>query len=234
MQPMAGEAGAPVLGADARITARWWLDVAPLLHLAQVRARAEVAKAQEEAAALVEAARAEAEALRAQAQEEGRQAGLAAGRAEGEAEVRAQVEPLLAALRRALEEAAAAAAAASRRDEEDMVRLALAIAARLSRQPEIVGPDAVHRVLEEELPRAAGLPMVTIRLHPADLEALQEVTGELARRLDGGTEVVWVADDRLQRGGCLIETDRGHLDARVETRLDRIAEELAEVVRVAG
>jgi flagellar assembly protein FliH len=37
-----------------------------------------------------------------------------------------------------------------------------------------------------------------------------------------------IADKSLTRGGCVIETQHGQIDARIETILDRIVAELLE------
>ncbi|HEY8416578.1 MAG TPA: FliH/SctL family protein [Limnochordales bacterium] len=231
-EPPAGEAGFSVLLGRERTAARWWLDTAPLRHVMQRRMRAQLEKAEREAAGIVAAARMEADAIRAQAREEGYQAGLAAGQEAGAQAARAELEQTLHALRAAVAELARAAAAAAERHEDEIVQLALAVVARLSRRTDVLGPETVRAVLREMLPRAAGTQEVTVRLHPEDLEALQGVTGELSGLVNGGTHVAWVADERVARGGCVVDTDRGQLDARVETRLGRLADSLWEVVRV--
>lgn len=230
VQSAPGAAAVPA-GSAARLMALLMLDTAPLWRAAHERAKQAVAQAQQEAAALLEAARAEADTIRSQAWAEAHQAGLEAGREAALQEGRVQLEALLTTVRGVLEEANRVAVEAARRHEEEIVQAALMIAARLARQPEVLGPETVRRLLDEVLPRAAGIRQVTIRLHPGDLQALEGMSTNLAAQLDGGARVEWVGDDRIARGGCLIETERGQLDARVETRLARIAERLVEVVR---
>lgn len=235
VMPRGGEPAADLVGmhptGGVRLLARLLLDSAPLWHLAAERAKQELSRAQQEASTILEAARAEAETIRAQAWAEGHQAGLEAGREAGVQECRAQLDEILATVRGVLEEAHRVAADAARRHEEEIVQTALMIAARLARQPDVLGPETVRRLLEEVLPRTAGIHEVTIRLHPADLQAIKAMSADLTTHLEGGARVQWVGDERITRGGCLIETERGQLDARVETRLARIAEQLAEVVR---
>jgi len=230
--PWADRAGVAPFGGTVPALARLLLDTAVLWHIARIQSGRLLEQAQRDAAAILERAESEADALRARAWEEGRQAGVAAGEAAGLEEGRKQLQGLLAAVERALAEAARISAEAAARHEEEIVHLALAIVGRVTRQPGVVGPETVRRLLEEMLPRTAGTQEITIRLNPADLESLRNVLPSLEGRLDGGARVRWVADDRVASGGCLAETDRGQLDARVETRLGRIAEHVLEVVRV--
>ena len=51
---------------------------------------------------------------------------------------------------------------------------------------------------------------------------------EVVRALAACGEAEIVADNSLTRGGCLIETQHGQIDARIETVLDRIVAELLE------
>jgi len=231
-EPPAGEAGIPALRLRERTAARWLLDTAPLVHVLQRRARARLEEAKQEAASVVAAAEQEAEAIRARAREEGYQAGFEDGHRAGSLAARAELEETLQVLRAAVEQLEQEAAAAGERHQEEIVQLALAVVSRLVRRPDVVGPETVRSVLQELLPRAAGAQEVIIRLHPEDLAALQGAAGDLSGLVNGGTQVAWVADERIGRGGCVVDTERGQLDARIETRLGRLADSLWEVVRV--
>lgn len=149
------------------------------------------------------------EALERQAREEGLAAGHAKGLAEAQAQGRervARLESICAQAARPLDELDTAV-------EQELAQLALVIARRviaheLATRPELV-VQAVHQA-------AAALPSATrelrVRLHPDDLALLRELEAAQAH---------WqlVADATLQRGDCVLESERSRLDARVETRL---------------
>jgi flagellar assembly protein FliH len=64
-----------------------------------------------------------------------------------------------------------------------------------------------------------------IRLHPRDLELVQECNA-----FGVGTksaEIAWAADDSLSIGGCVVETTGGEFDARLDMQLDQIRNALA-------
>lgn len=73
------------------------------------------------------------------------------------------------------------------------------------------GEDAVARALA----LVPGDAAATVRLHPADLELLGEVSSR---------ELTFVPDDTLGQGGCVLDTGTTLVDARIETALGRVAE----------
>ncbi len=89
-------------------------------------------------------------------------------------------------------------------------------------------PALGRTVIREALELAAGQPHIELHLHPDDL-ALLEQCGETAEGLLAPVgKAKFVPDERLSRGGCLIETQHGVIDARLETQLARITQELLE------
>ncbi|MBO8141915.1 MAG: hypothetical protein H0Z37_07045 [Firmicutes bacterium] len=213
-----------------RRIARMWLDAAPVYYVTRERCRRLLQEAEAEAEAAVKAAASQAESIRQRAQAEGREAGLAAGREEGIRQAQLEAEGALETLRSVLAEAGRLRDEAAERHEAEVVELALAVSRQLVRRLDEVTPETVRQILEEWLPKAAGAREVTVRLNPADLAALERILPDLTARVDGGARVRWEADEGLSCGGCVIETDRGLVDARMETRLARLAEAVAAVV----
>src|SRR5262245_12416577 len=112
--------------------------------------------------------------------------------------------------------------------ETAAVKLSAAIAEKilhdeLSRRPELAIP-----IIREALQLAAGQPHIELHLHPLDLDLLRDCGKEAAGRLAAVGEATLVADENVARGGCLIETRHGVIDARLETQLERITSELLE------
>jgi flagellar assembly protein FliH len=66
---------------------------------------------------------------------------------------------------------------------------------------------------------------VLIRLHPSD-HALLKKGGALPDELPTGATLSWVGDPIVALGGCVIEAEKGELDARLETQIQRLREAL--------
>ena len=110
--------------------------------------------------------------------------------------------------------------------EGTAVRLAVAIAGRLMRRTINIEPDRAKEMIRTALQLAAGTPQITLRLHPDDAAALGNQAQELARALAVCGEAHIHPDTTLERGDCVIDTQHGTIDARIETLLDRIVAEL--------
>lgn len=154
------------------------------------------------------------EALEQQAREEG----FAAGHAEGMAAARDLMNSRMAKLDALLESAARPLHAMDELVELELARLAMTVARQVLAHELRTAPDLVVEAVRQAalaLPAATG--NLRVRLHAEDLALL--------RSLDAAEEH-WqlLADPTLQRGDCMLETDRSRLDARVETRLAAVVD----------
>ncbi len=166
------------------------------------------------------AAQAEAEAIRSAARAEGHADGLEAGLAEG----RAQVAAALAALEAAGAELAVVRDRTAEAVERDAVSLALAIAEKLVAGTLAVEPDRVLDVVRGALRRLTERRRVTVLVHPDDLELVRDAAPGFAGELGGIEHCEVQAERRLTRGGAVVRTDEGQIDASVETQLERARE----------
>ncbi len=112
--------------------------------------------------------------------------------------------------------------------EENIMQISAAIAYQtILREPTIM-KEAPLELLREALELAMNCASLKIRMNPNDVKELSnqirvvlEETGNIAK-----SEVV--ADPKITRGGCLVETTLGIVDERLESRLERIVAELSE------
>ena len=112
------------------------------------------------------------------------------------------------------------------RDTESMVvSLALDIAQKLVGEIPI-SVQLLEGVVRDALAEVEGTAQMTIRLHPADLELLQNAQSPLLTSHEGGNETRFLGSPEVTRGGCLIQTRFGTVDARRETKFDLIKRSL--------
>lgn len=165
------------------------------------------------AAAVLEAARAEAGALRAQAVADGYAEGLRAGREEASA----SLVPALDALRAALDEALAARDALVDSAESRAVALSLSIAEKVVAGALEVSPERVLDVVRGALRGVLDGERVVVCVHPDDVEVVRAAGHELA---DSQIEIY--GERRVARGGALVRTAVGEIDAQIETKLTAV------------
>jgi flagellar assembly protein FliH len=59
---------------------------------------------------------------------------------------------------------------------------------------------------------------------------IREIKEELLRKIDGLGYLEVQEDPRVEEGGCIVETVFGNIDARIETQLANLREELLKVL----
>lgn len=112
------------------------------------------------------------------------------------------------------------------RDTESMViSLALEVAQKLvANMP--VSASMVEAAVQDALGQVEGTAQVTVRLHPADLELLQNTQSSLLLSSEGSKDFRFLGSPEVTRGGCLVQTRFGMVDARRETKFDLLKRSL--------
>ncbi len=146
------------------------------------------------------------------------------GEAAGAQKASARIDPVLARLAQTVEHIAALGSKVRRQAEEDVVKLALAIARRVLYRELSIDPEAILGLVKAALGRLDAREIQRLRVSPADAELLR-------RRVNLPAAIEIVADTSLERGAAIFETVRGHLDASVQTQLAEIERGFADVVR---
>ena len=144
---------------------------------------------------------------------QGERAGLEAGGKRAEAMLRrvAQTIEELAGLRQTL----------IHETEREMVQLALTLARRVVHREVTLDPELAAALAHVALERLGTNTPATIRLHPDDYTI---VVQDSARW--GGQTVTVVPDPSISRGGCLVETAFGSVDATIERQFDELSRAL--------
>jgi flagellar assembly protein FliH len=198
----------------------------------ELRADAEamLSSARAEAAEMVEDAKTQAEALREAAWQEGFHQGKQEARAAVETELRAEWAARQASLRDELDTIAADIATAREAlwqgQESEMVALTLDIARQVIKTEVAQNPAVVHAVIANALRRITDKDNVRVRVSVADAPRVKEAREDLMEIIDGLRFIEIVEDRRIGDGGCVIETNAGTIDAKIETQIAEVARAL--------
>jgi len=217
------------------------------MSFADLRRQADrvLASAHTQAAEILDAARAEAQRQAAEALEaarragheqgvpEGREAGRAEAFEDAQARFAEQHGSLVAALSGALEQLDADRRALMVSAQRELIELALAIAERVVKAHVACDAEAVRANLAEAIELAGHRRDVTVRVHPDDCATAEQFAAGLGRPEAPRGHVTVTADAAVARGGCVVTTDHGEIDARLETQLARIAEALLPTTAAA-
>jgi len=184
----------------------------------RVGAERALSDAQAEAARILEAAKREGERIRAAAERDGFAKGHAEGFAKGEAEGRTKGESEGHAAAKAAHDAALQAI-----EEGFATELGRWMAVREHVKGD---PTVVAREAEAAIGLFARATRVTIEVAPEDAPILAESMPRLVAALPEGAAVSIVSREGVARGGCVIRSSEGSVDARLETQFRRMREGL--------
>jgi len=106
--------------------------------------------------------------------------------------------------------------------EKDVVRLAVEVAKKIVHREIQADREIIQTLVKVALSHAAVKSAATIRLHPTDYSYILEHRAELGTSPEEEKEIVLVADKSIERGGCLIQTACGDIDARIDEEFREI------------
>jgi flagellar assembly protein FliH len=110
---------------------------------------------------------------------------------------------------------------------EEIVELAVAVASKVLRREIRRDDEFVVRLVRRCLLRIARRSSVQIRVHPEDHERIAQRAEELIAETGARHEVSIVKDQRVDRGGCVVETPDFVVDGTMRSQLGTAAEALA-------
>lgn len=108
--------------------------------------------------------------------------------------------------------------------EKQMVEMILIIARKVIKDEIVERKEIVLNNIREALKRIKDRDRVDIRVNFSDLEITTAHKDELIKLMESLRKVNIYEDSRVDRGGVIIETDVGAIDARISTQLKEIEE----------
>ena len=197
-------------------------EAATLIDNASREAEALIRDAQNGAAAMI----ADAQARVAQIEKEAHEAGMEQGLSDGRASAQAEMEEMLGTMRGLIEMALIERHKIIEQAEPEIVRLSTAIAERILHKHVAIEPATVLEMARNAITRIVNRESVTVRVNPADIETMRE-NRERLMLFNDIEHMRVIEDQRVDRGGVVIETEAGTIDAKVSTQLREVRRLLA-------
>lgn len=157
---------------------------------------------------------------------EGREQGTREGREQALRETRVEALELVRRWTAALEDWEA------RRDQlfdearEDVLRFAFALAERVVHRLVRIDPAVVRDQVHDAFKHLGRPSSLQVSVHPQDRALVEQVLPEIVGGLGAAVHAQLHDDPTIDRGGCVIATAGGYVDASLATQLDRLAEAL--------
>jgi flagellar assembly protein FliH len=164
--------------------------------------------------------------------DDARSRGHAEGFAAGREQALTALAPAADALAAAVAGAEAEQAAFLDRAERAAVELALALSSKIVGSLVDARPQIVLDVVAGALRRTTVRDELVLEVNPEDFELVRDAAEGIAGRIGGIRRMDVVAERRISRGGCVVRTGEGEIDAQVSEQLARAAELIAEQLGV--
>lgn len=138
-----------------------------------------------------------------------------------------ELEAFAASLKRVLDSTNEAMSRWYAQAEEEMGPVVIDIARKVLVSELRLGRDSIREMIADAMKEVAHAATAKIRINPLDSpEArayLDEIKGALIR-----LKQIEIVDDKSIEGGCVIETDSGMVDARIEHKIEAIERSIQE------
>jgi len=196
-------------------------------------------EAEDEAKRIVEEAKKTAEELEAEIQskvdkveKEAFGKGHAEGREEGFQEGRQEVERLVDTLQKIISAAIDKRNEVIQGSETQVINLVLLISKKVIKVISENQRNVVINNVVQALRKLKSRGDVVIRVNLDDVELTSDHINDFMKMVENVKSVTVLEDSSVDRGGCIIETDFGQIDARISSQLHEIEEKIVELAPI--
>ncbi|MDW8360841.1 MAG: FliH/SctL family protein [Myxococcales bacterium] len=107
--------------------------------------------------------------------------------------------------------------------EREVARLGVEIARRLVAEELALHPERIASIAAEALARVRRAARVSVAVHPDDAPVLRARLDAVRARAGTGASIEVRESPEVERGGCVVSSELGRVDARLSVRLEAIA-----------
>ncbi|MGP1367781.1 MAG: flagellar assembly protein FliH [Treponema sp.] len=190
------------------------------------RAAQEVVKqAQEEAQKILSNAHAEEETIKNTARENG----FAAGHEEGFAKGNEEVERLIERMHKILGSVMQRREDILDETEQQIVELVVLMTRKVVKVISDNQKSVINNNVLAALKKVKGRGSVTLRVNLEDLKLATQNIDEFIKRCENIKGITVMEDSTVEKGGCIVETDFGAIDARISSQLTEVENRVMEI-----
>ncbi|RED66026.1 flagellar assembly protein FliH [Cohnella lupini] len=167
---------------------------------------------------------------REEASREGYDEGYQVGAGQAEADAQQQWESRLHEAQAIVERAYATKEAVIAEGEAFLVELSCSIAEKILNRKISKAPEMSMKLFEKALSRRKEQGVIVLCVSPSQYAYVEAAKDELIVALDAQAELQIVPDSSIKEGGCIVRSSFGSIDARIDTQLEAVKEQLLKVV----
>jgi flagellar assembly protein FliH len=152
--------------------------------------------------------------------------GISEGIRTGEEQARKESIKSIEALQNQLKEVASLRKSILEKAEKDILMLSVSIAEKILQQEVTSNQDTVQNILKAAMKNILDRENIKVRLHPQDFQYMMDKKEDFLQGFDGIKNIVFEEDGGIIRGGALIETQFGEIDARIDRQFAEVKNQL--------
>ena len=152
--------------------------------------------------------------------------GISEGIRTGEEQARKESIKSIESVQKQLKEIASLRKSILEKAEKDILMLSVSIAEKILQQEVTSNQDTVQNILKAAMKNILDRENIKVRLHPQDFHYMMDKKEDFLQGFDGIKNIVFEEDGSIIRGGALIETQFGEVDARIDRQFAEVKNQL--------
>lgn len=108
--------------------------------------------------------------------------------------------------------------------EKETVNLSLSIARKIVCHEVSINKEVVLNVIKQAFKKVVDHEKIKIKISPSDFKFIEQSEFKISKIIDNIDKVAFEEDKNISDGGCIIETNLGDIDARIEEQLQVVEE----------
>lgn len=189
-----------------------------------MKGKGSIRDAQAQAESILKKARAEKEAIEMEAYRKG----LEQGQAQGQKMAVKKIEPLIETLGKAVDDLKKIRQLIVEKHQDQIIEILFLIAERIIHREIHLSPDIVLDTIRQACSHMTETEEIRIRLHPSDFEYIRDIERIISKNLTGKGALHFIEDSALERGGVIIDTEFGEIDASIRSQVEHMKEVVLE------
>jgi flagellar assembly protein FliH len=107
-------------------------------------------------------------------------------------------------------------------NEENILNLVFSVSEKVINQEISLNRDVIYGVLKSAIKQTLDKEGIKVRLNPEDYQTIMEIYPGIINSFDDIRDMIVVEDNGIKRGGVIIETSSGEVDARLDQQLHEL------------
>lgn len=154
--------------------------------------------------------------------------GLEQGQSEGQKVMVKRLQPLFTTFKDATEQLTRQRELLTEQHIDQMLNLVCLIAEKVIHRAIHLTPDIILETVKSASTHLMETDEIHLRLHPSDYEYIREIEEILGAHIQTRDRLSIVEDNAIERGGVVIETAFGEIDATIRSQIEHIKEIILE------